>query len=244
MPSGHKDPANGRAMDGAPRASQRCRIAPRKEGEDGGKKLGRTTMANETLRGLIYAHNRANANTAEVHEANATLQALIELLFESDVIDSEAFEEKRKQASEQLRRQYVERGMAVAMQEFGVSKYEFQGGTEIDCENRIHLCKAACCRLPFALSKQDVQEGVVKWDLGQPYMNARDADGYCTHLDKCSGHCTVYAQRPIPCRGYDCSEDKRIWLDFEERVVNPRVGGPDWPDCLETKVSTIAGEEA
>ena len=73
---------------------------------------------------------------------------------------------RRKQASERLRREYVERGMAVAMQEFGVSKYEFQGGAEIDCENRIHLCKAACCRLPFALSKQDVQEGVVKWDLG------------------------------------------------------------------------------
>lgn len=199
--------------------------------------------ATELLRGLIYAHNRTNANTAEVHEANATLHALVEVLVERGLIDSEAFEVRRKQTSEQLRREYVERGMAVAMQEFGVSKYDFKSGAEIDCENRLHLCKAACCRLPFALSKQDVQEGVVKWDLGQPYMNARDTEGYCVHLDKCSGHCIVYAQRPIPCRGYDCRKDERIWLDFERRVINPRVTEPHWPECLEKEAHPIVREE-
>ena len=213
------------------------------EGIPEGEKLNRTTMAKEVLRGLIYTHNRANANTAEVHEANATLEALVELLLESGVIDTEALNARREQTSERLRREYVERGMAVAMQEFGVSKYGFQGGAEIDCESRIHLCKAACCRLPFALSKQDVQEGIVKWDLGQPYMNARDADGYCAHLDKCSDHCTVYAQRPIPCRGYDCRNDKRIWLDFETRVINPRLAEAGWPKCLEVNVLPIAGRE-
>ncbi len=159
-------------------------------------------------------------------------------------MDGEAFEARREQAAEQLRREYLERGMAVAMQEFDVSKYEFTGGAEIDCENRLHLCKAACCRLPFALSKQDVQEGIVKWDLGQPYLNARDADGYCAHLNKCSGHCTVYAQRPIPCRGYDCRKDERIWIDFEKKVVNPRVADPDWPECVETEALPIVREEA
>jgi Fe-S-cluster containining protein len=186
----------------------------------------------EVLRGLIYAHNRANANTAAAHEANATLRALVELLVERGVVDGEAFEARCEQAAEQLRREYLERGMAVAMQEFGVSKYSFQGGAEIDCENRLHLCKAACCRLPFALSKQDVQEGIVQWDLGQPYLNARDEQGYCAHLERGSCRCTVYQHRPIPCRGYDCRNDKRIWLDFEKRVVNPRVADADWPQCL------------
>ena len=170
--------------------------------------------------------------------------ALVELLVERGVVDGEAFQARREQAAEQLRREYLERGMAVAMQEFGVSKYEFKGGAEIDCENRLHLCKAACCRLPFALSKQDVQEGIVKWDLGQPYMNARDAEGYCTHLEKCSGRCTVYTQRPIPCRGYDCRKDERIWIDFEKKVVNPRVADPDWPEWLETEAPPIVREEA
>jgi Fe-S-cluster containining protein len=198
----------------------------------------------DLLRGLIYTHNRANANTAASHEANATLHALVELLVEQGVVDREAFEARRTQSSEQLRREYVDRGMAVAMQDFGVSKYEFKGGAAIDCESRLHLCKAACCRLPFALSKEDVQEGIVKWDLGQPYLNARDGDGYCVHMERGACRCTVYQQRPIPCRGYDCREDKRIWLDFEKRVVNSRVAEPDWPECLNLEVPTAASREA
>jgi Fe-S-cluster containining protein len=172
------------------------------------------------------------------------LQALVELLIERGAIDRETLATRREEVSEQLRRRYVERGMAVAIQEFGASKYEFQGGAEIDCASRLHLCKAACCRLPFALSKHDVQEGVVKWDLGQPYMNARDADGYCSHLEKCSGRCTIYARRPIPCRGYDCRKDKRIWLDFEREMINPRVGEPDWPACLEGESVSVLREQA
>jgi hypothetical protein len=194
----------------------------------------------EMLRGLIYAHNRANANTAAAHEANATLHALVELLIECGVVDGETFQARRERAAEQLRREYLERGMAVAMQEFGVSKYEFKGGAEIDCENRLQLCKAACCRLPFALSKQDVQEGIVKWDLGQPYLNVRDKQGYCAHLERGTCRCTVYHHRPIPCRGYDCRKDEHIWLDFEKRVVNPRVADPDWTRDLERKAPPTA----
>ncbi|CAN5561133.1 hypothetical protein BH20ACI3_BH20ACI3_43220 [soil metagenome] len=196
----------------------------------------------DLLRGLVYTHNRANANTTELHQTTATLGALVELLVESNLVNTEELDQRRKELSEQLKRQYLGRGMAVAMQDFDVSKYEFKGGAEIDCENRLHLCKAACCRLPFALSKQDVQEGVVKWDLAQPYMNARDPDGYCSHLERGNCHCSVYQQRPIPCRGYDCRKDARIWIDFEKRVINPRVADPAWPDCL--NVSEPLGVEA
>jgi hypothetical protein len=97
--------------------------------------------------------------------------------------------------------------------------------------------------LPFALSKQDVQEGIVKWDLGQPYINARDEQGYCAHLEEGACHCTVYAHRPIPCRGYDCRKDERIWLDFENHVVNPRVTDQDWPGCLNAETPPPAGGE-
>jgi Fe-S-cluster containining protein len=197
----------------------------------------------ELIRGLLYAHNRANANTAEVHQACATMQAAVELLIEGGVLDREAFEARRQEAAEQLRHQYLGRGMAVAMQEFSTSKYAFQDGAEIDCKDRVHLCKAACCRLPLALSREDVQEGIVHWDLGQPYILARGRDGYCVHLDRETYGCLVYAQRPIPCRGYDCREDKRIWLDFENKVVNARIDEPDWPECIETEAVTAAGGE-
>ena len=200
-------------------------------------------LGRDLLRGLIYTHNRANANTAEAHQANATLRALVGMLIEQGLVDGEAFNARRTRAAEDLRREYVERGMAVALQEFGVSKYEFTGGAEIDCEGRLHLCKAACCRLPLALSKEDVQEGIVKWNLGQPYINVRDRDGYCAHLERGACRCSVYQQRPIPCRGYDCRGDKRIWIDFEKREINPRVNDSDWPECLEALAQTSAGEE-
>ena len=97
----------------------------------------------DVIRGLLYTHNRANANTAEVHEANATVQALVDVLAEAGVLDRAALEERRQDARQRLRREYVERGMAVAVQDFEVSKYDFAGGPVIDCEARMPLCGAA-----------------------------------------------------------------------------------------------------
>lgn len=197
-------------------------------------------FAFDMVRGLVYNHNRANANTAEVHETSALLQAVVELLVERGVLDAGILEERQQAVADKLRRKYVERGMAVAMQEFKSSKYEFQGSAEVDCANRVHLCKAACCRLPLALSKEDVQEGVVRWDLGRPYMIAHGKAGYCVHLDQKGLCCSVYDQRPIPCRGYDCRKDKRIWLDFENKVINSRIDEPAWPESLERDTSPWA----
>jgi len=200
-----------------------------------------TETFGEMVAGLVYTHNRANANTAEVHQAASTLHALVEMLVERGVLDRFELETRRKAAAEQLRKLYVERGMAVAMQDFEVSKYEFTGGAVIDCAERLPLCKAACCKLPLALSREDVREGVVQWDLPQPYMLAHNGDGYCVHMDRDTCGCTVYDQRPIPCRGYDCRKDGRIWLDFEGRQVNPRIYEPDWPAGLEAERSQVGG---
>jgi Fe-S-cluster containining protein len=93
---------------------------------------------------------------------------------------------------------------------------------QINCHERIHACKGACCALRFALSRQDVEEGVVRWDLGRPYLNRQAADGYCVHSDPTSRSCGAYAQRPAPCRIYDCRSDDRIWLDFDKMI--PRQG--------------------
>jgi Fe-S-cluster containining protein len=183
----------------------------------------------DVLRGLLYVHNRANANTGELHQTRSTLDALVDLLVDAEVLDRDALEERRDEAAVRLRDDFVERGMAVAIQEFEVSKYEFEGGAQIDCDARLALCHAACCRLPLALSSEDVEEGTVRWDLGRPYMIAHDDDGYCVHMDRGTHRCGVYEQRPIPCRGYDCRHDERIWVDFERRIVNPRIHEPDWP---------------
>jgi hypothetical protein len=178
-----------------------------------------------------------------MHQACAELHSVVELLIERGIIDRATLHARQQLASEQIKRQLFERGMAVAMQEFGTSKYEFEGGAEIDCENRIPQCRASCCKLPFALSKQDVQEGVVRWDLGRPYLIAQEADHYCTHLNREGHACGIYAQRPIPCRGYDCRNDKRIWLDFEKRIINPQVQDPAFPANAETDMMSDEEEQ-
>lgn len=182
--------------------------------------------------GLLYTHSRLNANTSKTLEATAFLYALIELLEEKGLIAIAELDERKRTVGTRLVEQLRQSGNGVILQEPEHDKYAFHAEVEIDCENRIHLCQAACCRLPFALSKQDIREGVVHWDLGQPYLIDQGQDGYCNHMEHGSRRCTIYAQRPVPCRAFDCRNDARIWLDFDQKIPNPDVGRPDWPHGL------------
>ncbi len=89
-----------------------------------------------------------------------------------------------------------------------------------DCEAILPICQARCCTLHFALSSQDLDEGVIRWDYGKPYViRQRADDGYCVHNNPAGHGCTVYEVRPRPCRQYDCRQDPRIWVDFERREL-------------------------
>jgi Fe-S-cluster containining protein len=88
-----------------------------------------------------------------------------------------------------------------------------------DCLSLLPICKGRCCQFHFALSSEDLDEGVIRWDYGKPYMiRQRMDDNYCVHSDPEAHCCTVYDARPRPCRVYDCREDARIWDDFEQRI--------------------------
>jgi len=178
---------------------------------------------NEIAGGLLYCHSRLNSNTSKLLESASFLYALIEVLAEKGLVRIDELEQKKQEVATRLLESYLDRGMGVAMQEDERDKYTFSETVNIDCASRVHLCHAACCRMSFALSQQDVEEGVVKWDLGRPYLIAQDSDGYCRHLDRESNSCTVREQRPLPCRGYDCRQDKRVWVDFEKRIINPQL---------------------
>jgi hypothetical protein len=89
-----------------------------------------------------------------------------------------------------------------------------------DCLSILPICKGRCCTFHFALSSQDLDEGVIRWDYGRPYMiRQRLEDHRCVHSDPAQGCCTVYENRPRPCRVYDCRTDQRIWADFENRIL-------------------------
>jgi Fe-S-cluster containining protein len=111
-----------------------------------------------------------------------------------------------------------------------VDKYELPGG-DIDCAARLPLCHGRCCALSFELTTQDLDEGGVRWELDEPYVIRHDRDGYCTHLDRATLGCTIYERRPATCRGFDCREDRRIWIDFEKRIPAPMPDGLAPPRC-------------
>jgi hypothetical protein len=81
---------------------------------------------------------------------------------------------------------------------------------EVDCEANLKSCRAICCSLQFALTKEEVQKGHLTHNPSRPFFIARDSDGYCGHIERSTLRCTVWAERPLRCRRYDCREDPQI----------------------------------
>ena len=93
--------------------------------------------------------------------------------------------------------------------------------TERDCASLLHLCKGRCCAMDVSLSAADVAERALTWDLERPYLLRKNpAHGYCACLDD-GGRCTVYDDRPGTCRSFDCADDPRVWLDWDNKIPAP-----------------------
>jgi Fe-S-cluster containining protein len=94
---------------------------------------------------------------------------------------------------------------------------------KVDCENRLHLCKAACCRIfNVGLSPEEVQSDRYDWNPRQPYALHTNRQG-CVHLAAGSCACAIYDKRPGVCQTYSCEKDQRIWADFENKIINPEL---------------------
>jgi hypothetical protein len=154
------------------------------------------------------------------------------LLSEKGVISVEELDARKKNVGQRLAEEFQAKAMGALLQDPEYDKYTFKKAVAVNCRERIYLCRGACCHIPFALSKQDIREGIIRWELGQPYLIAHGQDGYCEHFDCSRFVCTVYENRPVPCRAFDCRRDNRIWLDFEKKIVNPDIHRDDWPRCL------------
>lgn len=178
-------------------------------------------LRQEVAGGLLYCHHRANTNTSKALEVTAFTYALIELLIEKGLLTEEELNKRKREVGKRLVEKLKDNGMGVMLQGSEIDKYKFESDVKIDCEKRMYHCKAACCRLGFALNRQDIEEGIVKWDLSRPYMVRRGKDGYCIHLERSACRCMIYQHRPIPCRGYDCRKDSWIWMDFENKMISP-----------------------
>ncbi|MEA3273829.1 MAG: YkgJ family cysteine cluster protein [Pseudomonadota bacterium] len=178
-------------------------------------------LREEVAGGLRYTHTRASANTGKLLEVASFAYAAIELLAEKGLLEIAELDKRKAAVAERLMKKYTEDGLGAAYQDPEYDKYSFEKVVDIDCESRLHVCKAACCRLRFALSRQDVKEGIVQREFSHPYFIAHGADGYCRHLDRDGRRCSIHGIRPVPCRGYDCRQDKRIWSDFDRKLLSP-----------------------
>lgn len=117
--------------------------------------------------------------------------------------------------------------------DLGEDKYTTEPAV-VPCDELIPLCRARCCTLRFALSTADLDEGVIRWDYGQPYLiRQRANDGYCVHNHPETRSCTVHAARPRVCRSYDCRGDTRIWADFDNRIVATEPVAPEADSAFE-----------
>jgi Fe-S-cluster containining protein len=179
----------------------------------------------DITRGLLYTHTRINANTAKTLETASFLYALIEIMNEKEVLSIDELDERKKQVAKRLVRNFVESGIGILYQDTECDKYTFEHESGVDCLSRLPVCKAICCKFPFALSKQDVEEGLIHWEFGRPYLIAHGDDGYCVHLDRETYKCTAYDHRTVPCRGFRCQDNEKwqVWLDYEKKVINPEL---------------------
>lgn len=186
---------------------------------------GYNCLLQDISRGLQYSHLRINANTSKTLESASFLYALIELLKEKGLLTIEELDERKKQVAERLVRKFTESGIGLMYQDPEYDKYTFENESQVNCLERLPVCKAICCKFPFALSRQDVEEGIIRWDFSRPYLIAHGEDGYCVHLDRQTFKCTVREHRPVPCRGFNCQDSKRwqVWSDFDNMLINTHL---------------------
>ena len=182
-------------------------------------------MYDQLSSSLSYTHTRINFNTTKTLESSSFLYALVELLVEKGLLSIEELDERKKQVAGRMVRKFKESGIGLMCQDPEYEKYSFKHEAQVDCRSRLHICKAICCKFPFALSRQDVEEGIIRWDFGRPYLIAHDADGYCVHLDRKTYQCTVHESRPVPCRGFDCKDNEKwkVWVDYEKKIINQKL---------------------
>jgi hypothetical protein len=107
-----------------------------------------------------------------------------------------------------------------------VDKYGVENA-EVDCGARMHLCHGRCCSFKFPVSRQDLEEGELIWDIDRPYYLAKNDEGYCVHQTRETGFCGAYQHRPAVCREYSCAEDRRIWIDFDKMIPAPISEGTE-----------------
>jgi Fe-S-cluster containining protein len=170
-------------------------------------------------RGSLFTHTALSDNAGEVQEVASFAYGLIDLLVRKGLVTRDEVLQSAQGVRQQMDASGESAKPGIALRVDGPPE-PGQETVLVNCAERIPICKAICCKLSFALTADEVEDGHVKWDLGVPYYIRREATGFCTHLRDTPRGCGVYEHRPAICRRYSCATDTRIWSDFEGMVLN------------------------
>lgn len=165
--------------------------------------------------GLRQLHHMEMQTKLQLEQVEALLRAAIKVLHRAELVHEDVV---AAEAEEQRLKIYEERHLDTRVVLGPAQDKHTAEVPKIDCAARMHLCKARCCRLSVALDFQDLDDGL-RWEYARPYeLKRRREDGYCVYSAAGTHSCTAYDVRPTICRVYDCTHDKRIWDDFEQRI--------------------------
>ncbi len=170
-------------------------------------------------RGSLFTHTALSKNAEETHEVASLAFGLVDLLVQKGLIARDEVLESARTVREEMDARGDTTGPGVALR-VDAPVEPAVDTVLVNCQERLPICKAICCKLSFALTAQEVEAGNVRWDLGMPYHIRHEASGFCTHLRDDPRGCGVYQHRPAICRRYSCAGDERIWKDFHGMVLN------------------------
>jgi hypothetical protein len=124
-------------------------------------------------------------------------------------------------------RSHLKKILEKLMESGSMTVYGDEDGTDETVSShgcgRKRTCKSICCSFTFALTKEEVTKGIIKWNKKRPYFIAREKDGFCPHLDRRQLRCCIYKDRPKRCRKYHCNNDPNVWLDWDKGILNNTV---------------------
>ena len=174
-------------------------------------------LERQVERASFHTHTAIGQNAMRLGDVEDFVFGLIDVLLAKKLVTSEEVEAAVAKVKSEMAKKNDYPSANVAMRVDPESEAPF---VPVNCAERMHICNAICCKLNFALSQGEIESGKVKWDLGQPYYIRHETDGFCTHNNRQTGGCGIYADRPRICRTYSCAHDDRIWNDFENMELN------------------------
>lgn len=177
--------------------------------------LDKNDLETQMIRGQLNTHATLSNIAERINDIEAFAFGINDALIEQGILSSKVLYKQIEKVKKEILKNNESVDAGVVLR---VDNEDFID-PEINCSERLHLCKSICCKLSFPLNAPEVESGELKWDLGRPYHIRQSQNGYCCHLGE-EGKCTVYNSRPRVCKTYSCKEDQRIWKDFDNMVIN------------------------